>query len=436
MKFRTLAICFCIACLSGYANDKIIKLPLTEKNGYGPFESALGGVSTYSEDDENDPWKKTRPQISGRPENWTDLKFGVINTDMYQFTYQNYYLGNITKERYEELQKSWNWEPDSLALSKKTIKCRIAFAAGRDSNGETIMVIDANNNLDLSDDKTFKPLVIDPHNDTNRDSLANSNSINVTYEQVVDRKIVEVNAPLFIVYMSQLDMFLCNFPQYATAKLNEKEIVICSNDFVDLSYTHPKIALLSDNQEEKINHQKIISKNEYIEIGNKIYKNLGVNRIEKVLVLEETAFTKAQLYSTQVGYKSFDFTGSDFKTSDPILSDSLKGKYVLLDFWAVWCGPCIKEIPNLKSLYGKVDKSKFEIIGIVGDSPSEALDKMITEQSMSWPQIVSNNSNKLKEKYGVYSYPTTYLIDPEGIIVAKNLRGKELEEKIISLLDE
>jgi len=437
MKIRKITIItFAVTFLLSCTNENIFELPITEKNGYGPFESALVGISPYSEDD-NSPWRKTYLNVSGIPDNWIDVKQGDIYTNIYQSVFQNYYLGNITKERYESLQKSWDWIPDTLNLSKEPLKCKIAFAFGKDSTGEIKMVVDANNNLDFSDDKIFTPIEINPNEKLNIDSLAISNSITVTYERFRDNKIVKVNAPLLIVHMNQFNMFMCNFPQYATAQLNGNEIAICSDNFTNLSYKNPSVVLIHDSikQGDKVNYENIISKNEYVEIKGRIYRNIGINRNKNVLILEKSSLPKNQLYSTQVGYKSFPFEGSDFKTKSSVFSDGLKGKYVILDFWAVWCGPCIQEIPNLKSLYEKIDKSKFEIVGIVGDSPSDALEKMIDEHSITWPQILSDDTNKIKEKYGIHGYPTTFLINQEGIIVAKDLRGKELEDKIISLIN-
>jgi len=237
--------------------------------------------------------------------------------------------------------------------------------------------------------------------------------------------------------MSSNNMFLYNFPQYASTQLDGEEIALCSDNFNNLSYNSTSVVLVNDslNGENKANYENIILKNEYIKVKEKIYKNIGVNHNKDVLTLEKTSLSQNQLYSTQVGYKSFSFAGQDFKTKSSISLDNFKGKYILLDFWAVWCGPCLNELPNLKNLYDKIDKNKFEIIGIVGESSSDVLERMIKTFSITWPQILSDDTNKIKETYGIISYPTTFLISPEGIIVAKNLRNKELEDKIIELIN-
>jgi thiol-disulfide isomerase/thioredoxin len=427
---KVLLILFCMIYLINCKSERIIELPLKVETGYGSFpENAMGGISPYS-DDQNNLWRKTYLKTTGIPGNWTDVKTGDIETNTYQSVYQNYLLGNITKERYEELKKTWNWMPDTLNLSKEPLKTKIAFAFGKDPAGETKMVVDTNNNYDFSDDKIFKPV--------NMDSLANSKKTSdpfyVTYECYVNNRIVKARSPLLIAYMSQLNLFCCNFPQYAVAKFCGEKIAICSNNFTDLSYKNPSILLLNDSiKGKKITNNNVVLKNEYIEIKGKPYKNLGVNLNKNVLILGRTDLPKNELISTQVGYKSFPFKGINFKTKSPISSDGLNGKYVLLDFWAVWCGPCRQELPNLKGLYGKVDKSKFEIVGVVGDSPADALGKMIEEDSISWPQVLSDDINTIMKDYGIHGYPTTFLLNPEGIIIAKDLRGKELEDKLKEL---
>lgn len=426
----------CIAIASGCSKPKTIEVPLTQKEGYGYFQSALGGLSPYNED-ENNPWKKTFLKVTDVPENWTEIKFGDIQTDMYQFVYQNYLLGNISKDRYEELKKSWNWEPDTTILSKEPLKTQIAFAFGKDSAGVVRMIVDANNNLSFSDDESFVPYSVPISGNINRDSVAQSNAVIVSYERFIHNKKVVTNVPLLIVYMNQMNMFMSNFPQHSVASFDGSEIVVCSDMFTNLSYKNPSLALLNDSLKErdKIGFDKLINKNEYIEIKGKLYKNLGVNINNNTLVLERMNLPKNELNSTQIGFKAFPVEGNEFTLASRISLNELHGKYVLLDFWAVWCGPCRMEIPNLKELYGKTSREKFEIIGIVGDSPTDALRELIENDSITWPQIVSNDSVKIKEAYGIHGYPTSFLIDPEGIIIAKDLRGKELEEKVLGLLN-
>ena len=438
MKSKTVSlITLCIIfLLLSCSQEKIIELPLTVQSGYGPFSSGVGGISPFDED-ENNPWEKTYLKILEGPTGLTDIKYGEIETNIRQSVYQDYLLENISKERYEDLQKSWNWVPDTLKLSKAPIKTKVAFAYGKDSEGVTRMVVDANNNLDLSDDKVFIPFDMLSNTSSNKDSITQVHSVHVSIETFTHDKITPVTIPLFIVFHSQINMFMCNFPQYAITQYKGENIAVCSSHFTNLSYYNADITLVNADMKEdgKAKEENIILKNEYIEIKGEVYKNLGVNTNKNVLVLEKTDLPKTQLVSTQVGYKSYPFRGEEYNTKSPISLESLKGKYVLLDFWAVWCGPCIQEFPNLKDLYAKIDTSKFEIVGIVGDSPVDALIETINQHQITWPQIISDDSNRIKEEYGVSGYPTSLLLDPEGVIIAKNLRGTGLTDRVLKLIE-
>ena len=112
----------------------------------------------------------------------------------------------------------------------------------------------------------------------------------------------------------------------------------------------------------------------------------------------------------------------------------LKGKKcVLLDFWASWCKPCCAEMPELKRLYDQYKQQGFEIIGISLEQDKDSWKAKIEELQMDWPQLLDVKEEAAR-KYVVGAIPHTVLIDPSGVIIAKNLRGKELEEKITKLV--
>jgi len=116
------------------------------------------------------------------------------------------------------------------------------------------------------------------------------------------------------------------------------------------------------------------------------------------------------------------------------LSD-FKGKYVLIDFWASWCGPCRKENPNVVAAYKKYHDKGFEILGISLDSKKEAWLKAIAADGLSWTHVseLQGWSNTAATAYGVKSVPASFLLDPEGKVVGKDLRGEELNKTLASL---
>lgn len=118
----------------------------------------------------------------------------------------------------------------------------------------------------------------------------------------------------------------------------------------------------------------------------------------------------------------------------PISIAKFKDKVVLLDFWATWCGPCISELPNVTATYEEFHSKGFEIIGISLDREEETLRAFLKRRSLPWNHIF-DEEGKLAGRYSVASIPTTYLLDGNGKILAKNLRGPALRAEVAKLLD-
>jgi peroxiredoxin len=134
------------------------------------------------------------------------------------------------------------------------------------------------------------------------------------------------------------------------------------------------------------------------------------------------------LQQTAIGSEALDFTQLTPEGNSVSLSD-FRGKYVLIDFWASWCGPCRKENPNVVNVYNKYHNDGFEVLGVSLDQNKENWLKAIESDGLVWTQVsdLKGWSNEVANQYGIKSIPSSLLIDPNGIIIGKNLNGAELE---------
>ncbi|MEA3187308.1 MAG: hypothetical protein QOD99_1138 [Chthoniobacter sp.] len=128
-------------------------------------------------------------------------------------------------------------------------------------------------------------------------------------------------------------------------------------------------------------------------------------------------------------FPDFDEKDLDGK---PLSVSRLKGKLVMIDFWATWCGPCVQELPNVLKTFGKYHDKGFEIIGVSLDQDQEKLTSFLKEKKMTWPQYFDGKGwgNKLAAKYGINSIPATYLLGRDGKIIGKGLRGEALGKAV------
>ncbi|MBI3824359.1 MAG: redoxin domain-containing protein [Planctomycetes bacterium] len=154
----------------------------------------------------------------------------------------------------------------------------------------------------------------------------------------------------------------------------------------------------------------------------------------KAVVAQAKRFETSLRYVDLLG-KPIDITGK-LTTGKEFDLKNLKGKVVLVDYWATWCGPCIAELPNMQSAYAKYHSKGFEIIGISLDRPGddEKLTNFIDKRGLPWPCINIEDSRKLANRYKVAAIPHPVLVDQAGNVVSFRARGPQLEKLLEKLL--
>lgn len=150
-----------------------------------------------------------------------------------------------------------------------------------------------------------------------------------------------------------------------------------------------------------------------------------------------------QYIAQQIAEGKINGTGTllpDFSQADtsgvPVKLSSLRGNYVLVDFWASWCGPCRQENPNLVAAFNKYKSKKFTVLGVSLDKAKEAWIDAIHMDGLAWTHIsdLQGWQNSVAQQFQIFNIPQNFLIDPDGKVIGKNLRGPALERKLARIL--
>ncbi len=205
----------------------------------------------------------------------------------------------------------------------------------------------------------------------------------------------------------------------------EREVMLYEWDFIIDNLDSYMSALLLEvfMIENKVNKDSIID----------VYESFS-NRIKVSDVGKNIADLLSQYENPiEVGETAPDFTAPSINGSDVTLSEEVsKNNVTLLDFWAAWCRPCRVENPNLVRLYKSYNKDGFDIIGVSLDRTKEQWEQAVEDDNLLWTQVSNLNfwNDPIARRYSIRAIPQSFLINKEGVVIGKNLRGNDLEESI------
>ena len=185
------------------------------------------------------------------------------------------------------------------------------------------------------------------------------------------------------------------------------------------------LQLLNERKEENLKARSVLGK------LAEIFQKLG--NTDKAKEYQR----KAEPVLAMIGKPVPDFTATDLD-GNPISLQEYRGKVILLDFWAVWCGPCIAEMPNVKRVYESYKDAGFDIIGISLDTDKKRLRNYLKENDIAWRQVFSGKGwqSPVAQQYGIRAIPAPWLIARDGTLISQRARGRVLEQMVAEAVKE
>lgn len=435
-----------ISIFCSYAQSpKSVIIPLETITGTGSLPEYFAAVNLY---EQRDPNYDSARHFSGIPANLKEYMIKYVDFQPEQGVYELYLRlkGRMSQENLMTAFHFYKKRIDTLQLSRTAIKHTVYIITGINANNKHVFIADANNNLNFADDKPFEfttSLCAEKDRLKLRQQLYKQR---VYFEYAANGKVYNRNYNLLLSPCGNSYKYsnaneeklkvLTGINEYKlgfyTAGKESYEIEAFSNDISHLSYdtvhTTVRISHISSGQE--------ISEPVAAYVGDTIYLNENKYIITGFAAMGDSlkltfAGKGAQVYGNDSGKVAYTIRAQDIE-GRPFNLTEYKGRYVLIDFWGTWCGPCISAIPDLVKLADKYKKN-LQVVSLAFDTPDNMplIKKMIQEKKMNWIHLFEDkrpsagaDKRPVIKQYRVDRFPTQILIDPTGKIILRTLGDK------------
>jgi len=402
--------------------DKVIK-------GFGPTGNI--SIRIASRDLISQEELKGYPQMKNLPDSLTNIKEYLFILNDLQFYYQNYKQGIYSKAFFiKKMERNGNIK-DTIFITDKKVKTTISVVAGHTPNNSIVYIVDTNNNGDYSDEV---PKILLSKLNNQDDIVDNAENVDIEY---YDGSSIKKEKQLITVeqdrHTKDLSLSLSfRFPQYRYGKVqlgNENYLIISE------SLNHDQSIYLVKDQPyfDRLDKKYMIKPSQYLKIEDDYVKYSPVSQNNskiKLTISPNDLDNKIIPTTNQVGMIAPNINGINILDNAKISLGRYKGKYVFVDFWSTSCAPCIQEFPQIKEVYDKFNKNDIEIIGVADIRGEIDAKKFLNDKEVTWSNIDDKNPLTIINGYSIKSWPTTYLIDPNGKIIATDLRGADLNNKL------
>lgn len=385
-------------------SDSIIELITTRQPHLIDDLSGYQGMSTR----DGRFWDNVFPDVKGLPDTLMDIKIYYTWLNNIQALYQSYKFGEVSKKDFNRYYNAWGSDTSNCISSY--VKTFVVVAAGTAPSGQRYYMFDSDNDFNMEDETLYETYIVERFGNNNKEFQPHK----VVYEKNINSEIRQ-DSTWIAFYENKSGMWL-QFCEKAstTFQFDTSKYSIDVRPSIGKRYRGGAKFNVSYSTNKRSKNYNV---GEFIKLGESYYKfSCSSDGLKVFLSKDDNAIKNG---STQVGMPPIPFVTETINNDTINFPTDYKGKYVLLDFWALSCGPCIQEIRDYYiGIYEKYGGSHFEIIGIADDN-IEPLKDFVNQHEIRWV-IISDHEKDIQSAYNIIQYPTLFLIDPEGIIIAKD----------------